>query len=334
VKSFTTGGAPAPELSIVVPAYNEEDRLPGLLDALGTHLDPSTNEIIVVDDGSTDATSEIARRALAHVPRAQVLRLPQNRGKGGAVRAGVHATKGRVVVYMDADFATDLTSLEPLVRGLDHADVSIGSRAHDDSVVRGSRLNRTIMGRTFNRVTRQLTGFDHLDTQCGFKAFRRPVAKLLFASSTVDGFAFDVEILHLAHELGLRVVETPVQWEHVDGSKIRPWSDSYRMLADTLRTTAHRRSSFVLKGLALGGAARSAVVHAVRRLDEDPLIGSTAETIDILLTPTETDHAVHFASHFREFGVTATPVHRVGAEFLGARRVRTMSVGLPQSSVG
>jgi glycosyltransferase involved in cell wall biosynthesis len=333
VSNFTTGGR-AVELSVVVPAYNEERRLPGLLDALGTHLDPSTNEIIVVDDGSSDATSEVASRALAHLPGARVLRLPENRGKGGAVRAGVRATTGRIVVYMDADFATDLTSLVPLVKALDHADVSIGSRAHDDSVVTGSRLNRTIMGRTFNKVTRRLTGFDHLDTQCGFKAFRRPIAKLLFASSTVNGFAFDVEILHLAHELGLRVVETPVHWEHVDGSKIRPWSDSYRMLADTLRTTAHRRSGFVLNGLALGGAARSAVVHAIRRLDEDPLIGSNAESIDVLLTPTETDHASQLTSHFRDFGVTATPVDRVGADFLGARRVRTLSVGLPKSSVG
>jgi dolichyl-phosphate beta-glucosyltransferase len=320
-----------PELSVVVPAFNEARRLPLLLDALRSHLDPGTAELIVVDDGSQDATAAVATEALAGLPRAHVLRLPRNHGKGGALRAGVRATTGRVVAYMDADLATDLTSLDPLLRGLEHADVSIGSRAHDASVVRSSRLNRAIMGRTFNRITRKLAGFDHLDTQCGFKAFRRPVAKLLFENSRVDGFALDVEILHLAHALGFRVVETPVDWKHVDGSKIRPWTDSFRMMTDTLQVTSRRRTPFVLPGLALGGADRPAVAEAVRQLDEDPLVASNDEAIEVLLTPTETAQAPRLRDHFRDFGISATPVRRASEEFIGARRAWTLSIGVPQT---
>ena len=322
-------GQGRPGLSLVIPAYNEELRLPQLLESLRSHVGDTT-EVIVVDDGSVDDTSAVAEDALSSVAGSRVIRLDQNRGKGAAVRAGVGEAEGRVVAYMDADMATDLSGLSALIGGLTEADVSIGSRAHDRSVVRGARLDRTIMGRTFNGVARAVTGFDHLDTQCGFKAFRRPAAKLLFATSRINGFAFDVEILHLAHELGLRVVETPVDWAHVDGSKVQPWSDAVRMLSDTLRVTAHRRSKLVLAGLALTGAARSVVEQAVRRLDEDPLVATDRDSIEVLLTPREVTQAAPLTQHFVEHGVTVTPVRRACAEFFGARRTRRLSIGLPQ----
>ena len=322
-------GQARPGLSLVIPAFNEELRLPHLLETLRSHVGDAT-EVIVVDDGSVDATGTVAEEALSSVAGSRVVRLAENRGKGAAVRAGVREAEGRIVAYMDADMATDLSGLSALIGGLTEADVSIGSRAHDRSVVRSARLDRTIMGRTFNGVARAVTGFDHLDTQCGFKAFRRPAAKLLFATSRIDGFAFDVEILHLAHELGLRVVETPVDWAHVDGSKVRPWSDAVHMLSDTLRATAHRRSKLVLAGLALTGAARSVVEQAVRRLDEDPLVATDRDSIEVLLTPTEVTLAAPLTQHFVEHGVTVTPVLRTCAEFFGARRTRRLSIGLPQ----
>jgi dolichyl-phosphate beta-glucosyltransferase len=233
VGSVDAIGSQRPDLSVVVPAFNEEHRLPTLLGALQSQLDHATTEVVLVDDGSHDATSEVAYRSLAAMPRARVVRLEQNLGKGGAVRAGVKEASGRIVAYMDADCATDLVSLNSLTTALAGADISIGSRAHDASIVEHARLDRAVMGRIFNRLTRSLAGFDHRDTQCGFKAFHRPVAKLLFAMSSVDGFAFDVEILHLAHKFGFRVVEAPVHWQHVSGSKIRPWTDSFSRAADT-----------------------------------------------------------------------------------------------------
>jgi hypothetical protein len=328
-RTVDASGRQRPDVSLVIPAFNEEDRLPQLLGALRSHVGEST-EVIVVDDGSVDATSAVAQDALASVGRSRVVRLDRNRGKGAAVRAGVREAAGRVVAYMDADMATSLSGLPTLIDGLAHADVSIGSRAHDRSIVRSARVDRTIMGRTFNGVARAVAGFDHLDTQCGFKAFRRPAAKLLFATSRIDGFAFDVEVLHLAHQLGLRVVETPVDWAHVDGSKVRPWSDAVRMLSDTLRVTAHRRSKLVLAGLALTGAARSVVEQAVRRLDEDPLVGSDRDSIEVLLPPTEVTQAPVLTRHFVEHGVTVTPVQRTCDDYFGARRTRRLSIGLPQ----
>ena len=317
-----------PELTIVVPAFNEEDRLPELLAALRANLDPVTTEIIVVDDGSDDATSEVARRSLAGMPLAEISRLGRNCGKGAAVRAGVHQSRGRVVAYMDADLATDLISLESLIAALATADLSIGSRAHEASVVEHARLDRTIMGRTFNRFIRTLAGFDHLDTQCGFKAFHRPVAKLLFSMSSVNGFAFDVEILHLAHKLDLRVVEAPVHWQHVDGSKIRPWTDSFQMAADALRLTS-RRPTLELSGLELVGCSRLAAASALRQLDERPLVASSKESVDVLFTPGETPDVSLVADHFDRFGIKATPVVRGCDEFFGPRRVRRLSLGLP-----
>jgi dolichyl-phosphate beta-glucosyltransferase len=311
-----------------VPAFNEELRLPSLLAALPFHLDPSTTEVILVDDGSDDDTADVAQRSLAVMPLARVCRLKRNLGKGGAVRAGVHEALGRIVAYMDADYATDLSSLNSLTAALGGADVSIGSRAHDGSVVEHARLNRAVMGRVFNRLTRLLAGFDHLDTQCGFKAFHRPVAKLLFGISTVNGFAFDVEILHLAHKLGFRVVETPVHWQHVEGSKISPWTDSFRMAADALRLST-RHPKLELSGFAIIGAPRAALAAAVGQLDERPLVSSNADSIEVLFTPSDATSELEMADHFRRHDIAVKRVVRGCDEFFGSRRVRTLSLGLP-----
>jgi hypothetical protein len=211
-----------PAVSIVVPAYDEAERLPTLLDALTESVDLANTEIIIVDDGSSDETATIAESYLESIPMGRCIRLAANGGKGRAVRTGVAAATGESIVFMDADLATDLSSLTGLLAALDDHHVVVGSRSHPSSQIQVAPGSRKLMGRVFNRMCRQLSGLSLGDTQCGFKAFRAPVAKLLFNLGTVDGFAFDVEVLMLAHRIGFSITEVPVQWRHVAGSKVRP----------------------------------------------------------------------------------------------------------------
>lgn len=242
-----------PALSIVIPAFNEADRLAGALGRLLEVLwegafDPASTEIVVVDDGSEDATADVAMYLLAGLPRSTVLRLPTNRGKGAAVRAGVAHATGSVVTFLDADMAVDPSALPNLVRQLDGLDVAIGSRSVEGSLVDCRSVRRTLMGRAFNHLATTATGLALKDTQCGFKAFRSPVARLLFHFAVIDRFAFDVEILHLARSLGLRIGEVPVSWRHVPGSHIRPLADPMSMVTDLWRTRS-RHSSITVQGL-------------------------------------------------------------------------------------
>ena len=230
-----------PQLSIVVPAYDEAARLPQTLQALLARFPDPTTEIVVVDDGSADGTAAIAREALAGRAAATVIALPANRGKGAAVRTGVAATTGDVVLYMDADLATDLTVVDEVLARLTTADVVAGSRAVAGSTVLDTTRMRAAMGRTFNRMVRVLTRLDVHDSQCGFKAFRGDVARLVFALARVDGFAFDPEVLLIAHQLGYRIVEVPVTWTAVEGSSVRPVRDSLRTGAALVGVVVRRR---------------------------------------------------------------------------------------------
>src|SRR5205807_9013629 len=183
---------------------------------------------------------------LAGVPRAKLLRLALTSGKGAAVRAGVAHARGRSIVFMDADLATDLRDLPALLDALDTADLAIGSRVIPGATVEGSTSARERMGRQFNRVARLVTGIDVRDTQCGFKAFRAPVAQLLFHLGVVDGFAFDVEILALARRMGYRVAEVPVHWRAIPGSRVDVMRDPARMVRDVLLTHARWRRTRIL----------------------------------------------------------------------------------------
>jgi len=234
-----------PPVSIVIPAYNESARLASTLPALLEHLADTDAEIVVVDDGSRDDTAVVVRRMLADVPRARIVRLPENRGKGAAVRAGVAGATGDALVFMDADLATDLSALEVVLHALEDADVVVGSRAVPGSVVFNGTRGRALMGRAFNRMVRAVTRLDVHDTQCGFKAFRGPVAKLLFALCQSDGFAFDTEILHDARILGYSIVEVPVTWTAVDGSSVRPVLDSLLTAIGLLRVVIRSRRTRV-----------------------------------------------------------------------------------------
>lgn len=222
-----------PSLSLVVPFFNEMHRIDRTLsDIIG--LARSDVEVVLVDDGSTDGTTDVLRTASSSAG-VQFLGLSINRGKGAAVRAGVAKTSGTHVVFMDADLATDLNDLPRLRAALDDADIAIGSRSVATAELNEATLVRSWMGGFFNRVVRATTGLDLLDTQCGFKAFRGDVARSLFAQSQVDGFAFDVEILMLARQSGMRIVEVPVRWTEVRGSRVRFAVDPLTMLYDLIR---------------------------------------------------------------------------------------------------
>jgi dolichyl-phosphate beta-glucosyltransferase len=233
---------PGVALSLVIPAFNEGQRLDDgvarLVAAIAAGaIDPETTEFIVVDDGSTDDTTERAGALFSAFPHVRLLRLPQNHGKGGAVRAGVAVATAPVIAFADADMAIDPGQTPQFVGALAKADLAIGSRSASGASVDRSSLHRSLMNRAFNRVVNVLTSVDLDDTQCGFKAFRAPVAKLLFHCSVTERFAFDVEILSLARRFGLVIAEVPVQWLRVEGSQIRPLSDARSMVSDVFRAS-------------------------------------------------------------------------------------------------
>jgi dolichyl-phosphate beta-glucosyltransferase len=239
------------KLSLVIPAYNEAERLSAGLSQLVDRLTSDDTEILVIDDGSTDGTAAVARRQLASWPQHSVVSLVRNSGKGAAVRAGVVRARGDVIAFVDADMATDPRDLGPLVSALEGNHVAVGSRAHDSSVVDDRSPYRTMMTRTFGLVVASLMQLPMGDTQCGFKAFKGSIAKLLFHGSRVDRFAFDVEVLNLAARLGLRTQEVPVRWSEGAGSHIRPLRDAVQMLADVARIRWTWRIQPPMQGLFL-----------------------------------------------------------------------------------
>lgn len=222
-------------LSVVIPAYNEASRIERTLDRSVAFLDARTDrdghnwEIIVADDGSRDHTGEIVKRYIkSHGDaRVRLVCLPENRGKGAALRAGVAASRGQRVLLMDADLATPIEELDTLARALDDGSkVAVGSRAVGSSnVTRPQSALRVLLGRAGNLWIRSLAVPGVHDTQCGFKLFDGDVARELFARCREDRFGIDIEALCLARrKLGLPIAEVGVRWEHQEGSKVK-WKD-------------------------------------------------------------------------------------------------------------
>jgi dolichyl-phosphate beta-glucosyltransferase len=219
-----------PALTVILPCYNEAERLPGTLQALLTHLSatPGEVEVLVVDDGSTDATVRVAEAVAAADRRVRVLSYRPNRGKGFAVRTGMLVAQGELVVFTDADGSYPPSDLDRIVAALDQAPVAIGTRAGDAS----GPIARRTASRVFNLAIRGAVGLPFSDTQSGLKGFRRAAAQQIFSRARVDGFAFDVEVLCLARQLRLEVAQVRVQALERQGSKVQMVADALDMLAE------------------------------------------------------------------------------------------------------
>lgn len=226
-------------LSVVIPAFDEAERIGPTLAAVRNHFESGDvpAEIIVVDDGSRDGTAARAEAALAGFAESRIVVLPANRGKGAAVRAGVLASRGDLVLFTDADLSTPIEELERFLPLIDAgADVVIGSRALPGSDVRvRQRALREGMGKLFNRLVRLLVLPGIPDTQCGFKLFRREAARRVFSETRIRGFGFDVEILALCARRGYRVFQVPVAWVNSPPSRVRLVRSSLGMIADLVR---------------------------------------------------------------------------------------------------
>jgi dolichyl-phosphate beta-glucosyltransferase len=224
-------------LSIVIPAYNESERLPPTLDRIFAYLREreADAEILVCDDGSRDGTPEVAERILAG--RGRVLVAERNEGKGAAVRRGILAAAGESILFSDADLSTPIEEIEKLESALAAgADVAIGSRGRPDSEIEVSQpFYREMMGRVFNTIVRTALVPGICDTQCGFKLFRREAARRVFGRAKANGLAFDVEVLLLARRLGFRIAEVPVRWIDSPDSRVTLVGGPISMLLDLLR---------------------------------------------------------------------------------------------------
>jgi glycosyltransferase involved in cell wall biosynthesis len=213
-------------LSIVIPAYNEERRLPSTLDTVLAWLSTSAfadAEVLVVDDGSADGTAALVEARSLDDPRVRLLRNPGNRGKGYAVRHGMREARGGWILFSDADLSAPIEELPKLLGAAQgkNAAVAIGSRALDRSLIGVHQSPwRELSGIIFNLLMRVLTGLPFADTQCGFKLYRREAARQVFERQRLDGFGFDVEDLFIARRLGLVAIEVAVKWNNVEGTKV------------------------------------------------------------------------------------------------------------------
>jgi glycosyltransferase involved in cell wall biosynthesis len=235
-----------PELSIIIPCFNEESRLPDSLEKIAAYIQQSgrETEVLVVDDGSTDRTAAVAQLYYQKLPGLRVISNGKNRGKGFSVRHGMQAAKGRMVLFTDADLSAPIEEAQKLIKALETNDVAIGSRAINRNLisVRQSRF-RELAGIIFNSVVRLILRLPFVDTQCGFKAFRREPCRIIFAQQRIERFGFDPELLYLARHHGLHAAEIPVRWAHSPATKVSMLRDSVQMFVDV----------FVIRGNALIG---------------------------------------------------------------------------------
>lgn len=233
-------------LSLIVPAYNEEKRLPATLARIDEYLFGCdfTYELLIVDDGSRDQTRQVVRDFASTRSWVRLVQYddehqrPINRGKGYAVRQGVFASQGRDILFSDADLSTPIEEIEkllpPIARG--ECDIAIASRAlRESELAIHQPWYREWMGRMFNRFVQGIIGTSIADTQCGFKAFRGDVARRLFSLAQIDGFSFDTEIIYLAQKYGYQTREIGVVWRHCDESRVNPILAPMSMISELVQ---------------------------------------------------------------------------------------------------
>lgn len=225
-----------PELSVIIPAYNEESRLPKTLDSVHGFLSGRGRsfEILVVDDGSHDNTAEIVSQYGKSRPEVRVISYQPNKGKGHAVRIGMLAAKGDLLLIDDADGSSPISEIERLEAAIaGGADIAIGSRAKPDESRKVDALaHRKFIGNTFNAIVQSLLLPGLYDTQCGFKLFKRQVARDIFSVNRIDGFGFDVEVLYIAKTRGYKTEEIAINWANMEGSKVNVLVDSPKMFLE------------------------------------------------------------------------------------------------------
>jgi glycosyltransferase involved in cell wall biosynthesis len=228
-----------PRLSIVIPARNEERRLPPTLERIADYVlqRKLDAEVIVVSDNSSDGTIACAQGFAPRFPRLTVLQTaPEHYGKGGAVRTGMLAARGPIALFTDADLSAPIEEADKLLAALETHDVAIGSRAVNRALIEVHQSRRReLAGIAFNWAVQLVTGLRLVDTQCGFKAFRLPAARIAFEQQRIMGFGFDPEVLFLAQRHGLRIAEIPVRWAHDPDTKVRVLRDGLGMGVDLLR---------------------------------------------------------------------------------------------------
>ncbi|QGG95354.1 methyltransferase domain-containing protein [Actinomarinicola tropica] len=262
--------------SLVIPMFDEAERIGGTLRLLaGSPLAGEGHELLLVDDGSADGTAELAEKQIAELglANARVIRSALNRGKGAAVRAGMLAARGHLRVFADADLSA---GVDDIIRCFDtlvaeQADVVFASRAHPDSTIADSQPgHRVATGRAFNLVLRTFRLTTELDTQCGLKGFTADAAHTIFSAVTIEGFAFDVEVLALAERDGMRIVRMPLEWSHVDASRVRPLRDGAAMLRDVIALRrAIRRAGPSVPAPGAGGQMAVEKFEIMSRLERD-----------------------------------------------------------------
>lgn len=231
---------PAPTLSLLIPAYNESQRISPALDRVIEYLRTQTYawELLIVDDGSRDETASLVAKRIEGIPNATLIAYQPNRGKGYAVRTGVLAAQGKWVVFLDADLSTPPEEIENALRYLnDGYEMVIGSRALPDSQIeKKPPLYRRLATAIFDLVKHLMVGlWQYSDTQCGFKAYKQEAVRPLYERAVIDRFMFDVEILYLAERKHLKVKEMAVRWADAAGSKVRFWEGVYNMMKDLTR---------------------------------------------------------------------------------------------------
>jgi dolichyl-phosphate beta-glucosyltransferase len=230
-----------PLLSLVIPAYNEADRLPATIRRIEKHrrLWNFSSEIIIAVEPSEDETLALAESAAKKVPQLVVLTHHEKRGKGFAVRSGMLRARGDFIFFTDADLSTPLEDLDASLQRFrkDRSiQVIVGNRQHPETrILVHQNPGREWMGKVFNRFAQTMTGLRIRDTQCGFKGFRHRAAKEIFGRQRIDGFSFDVEVLLLARAMGFSTVEVPVHWTNSAASRVRVFRDSVVMLSDLFR---------------------------------------------------------------------------------------------------